>query len=90
MTTDDGDALWGMGKARVTEDAVRVRELPDLSSTVLGYLAVGDVVDVWAEQGLWWVVQTANGLTGWAFSKFMVLEATTWDGRSAAKAVANE
>jgi N-acetylmuramoyl-L-alanine amidase len=60
------------GQAEVTASALRVRGGPGPGYAQIGRLLVrGEVVDVWAAGGVWWLVQAADGLTGWSHSEWL-------------------
>jgi len=61
-----------IGQATVTATALRVRGGPGSSYAQVGrLLAQGETVDVWAVNGVWWLVQAADGLTGWSHSEWL-------------------
>jgi N-acetylmuramoyl-L-alanine amidase len=58
------------GTATVTADTLNVRADRSTESAILGKLARGTAVTVWAVAtgvagGDWYLIQTADGLTGW-------------------------
>jgi uncharacterized protein YraI len=60
------------GTATVTATALRVRAGPGLQHPQAGrLLAQGETVTVWAAPPDWWIVQAADGLTGWASAKYL-------------------
>lgn len=60
------------GAATVTASALRVRSGPGLQYPQTGrLLAQGETVTVWAAPPDWWIVQAADGLTGWASAKYL-------------------
>ena len=62
------------GTAIVTATSLRVRAGPGASYAQIGrLLARGEVVDVWAAGGVWWLVQAADGLTGWSHSEYLAV-----------------
>ena len=66
----DVDALtlphMAHGEADCTAKVLNVREEPSLQAKVIGSLMAGQRVTVWAAGSPWWLVQAADGLTGWA------------------------
>ena len=68
----DVDALtlphMAHGEADCTAKVLNVREEPSLQGKVIGSLRVGRRVIVWQVEGVWWRVETATGLFGWAHS----------------------
>ncbi len=74
---DNGMALphCAKGTARVSADSrLRVRADPNPEAAVLGYLAPGELVTVWAVESEWAIVQAVNGLAGWASSAYLKAE----------------
>ncbi len=65
------DPTSAKGSATVTATTLNVRAEPSLTAPVVGKLARGEVVDVWAAPPDWWIVQAADGLTGWASAKYL-------------------
>ena len=59
------------GTASCTGDRLNVREQPNTASRVLGQLTQGQAVTVWALDRGWMIVQTAEGLTGWASAQYL-------------------
>lgn len=60
------------GAAMVTANALRVRSGPGTDYSQIGrLLGQAERVDVWAVLGLWWLVQAADGLTGWSHSEYL-------------------
>jgi len=53
------------GRAVVTADTLNVRADHSTDSPVVGKLARGTSVTVWCVVGDWYLIQTADGLTGW-------------------------
>jgi uncharacterized protein YgiM (DUF1202 family) len=63
------------GTARVSADShLRVRADPNPEATIVGHLAPGELVTVWAIVDEWAIVQTVNGLTGWANTTYLKAE----------------
>ena len=71
----DVDALtlphMAHGEADCTVEVLNVREDPSLQAKVIGSLRVGQRVTVWAAGKSWWLVQAADGLTGWAYGEYL-------------------
>jgi uncharacterized protein YgiM (DUF1202 family) len=55
----------------VTAGALNVRTEPTSSSQQLAALPMGTPVEVLGTQGKWSEIATTDGLTGWAFSKYL-------------------
>lgn len=63
------------GAATVTASALRVRAGPGLQYPQVGrLLAAGETVTVWAALPEWWLVQAADGITGWCSAKYLHAE----------------
>lgn len=56
---------------------VNVRSLPDVSSTSLGKLELGDEVTVLDESGDWYKVRTAGGVVGYVMSDLVFVRSLT-------------
>ena len=59
------------GRATVTADTLNVRAERSTSSAILGKLARGASVTVWAVVGDWYLVQDVTGVTGWCSSVWL-------------------
>jgi uncharacterized protein YgiM (DUF1202 family) len=59
------------GTAICTGDRLNVREAPNTTAKVLGQLLNNQPVTVWALDKGWMIVQTAEGLTGWAAAQYL-------------------
>lgn len=59
------------GHATVTADTLNVRQVPGTAAVIVGKLARGTLVDVWAVIGAWYLVQDATGLTGWCSAEWL-------------------
>lgn len=59
------------GTASCTVQKLNVREQPEAISRVLGQLLKGQQVTVWALDKGWMIVQSAEGLTGWASAQYL-------------------
>lgn len=59
------------GAATVTADTLNVRQAGSTASLVVGKLARGTTVDVWCVVGDWYLVQTADGITGWCSAAWL-------------------
>jgi uncharacterized protein YgiM (DUF1202 family) len=62
------------GTASCRGDRLNVREQPNTASRVVGQLLKGQSVTVWALSGGWMIVQTAEGLTGWASEQYLKVD----------------
>jgi hypothetical protein len=73
--TDEVDALtlpfMAHGEADCTTKVLHVREEPSLQAKIIGSLVAGQRVTVWAAGKPWWLVQAADGLTGWAYGEYL-------------------
>ena len=71
----DVDALtlphMAHGEADCTVKVLNVREGPSLQAKIIGSLTAGQRVTVWAAGKPWWLVQAADGLTGWAYGEYL-------------------
>ena len=71
----DVDALtlphMAHGEADCTVKVLNVREGPSLQAKIIGSLTAGQRVTVWAAGKTWWLVQTVDGLTGWAYGEYL-------------------
>lgn len=75
---NDALALPNCAKGSGTATAnLRVRSAPDVRAGIVGMLAAGDAVTIWARDGEWAIVQRADGLTGWAHTAYLTLSALT-------------
>ncbi len=61
------------GEARVGKDKLNVRLDPLLTAAILGQLAPGELVTVYALDDGWAIVQNTAGLTGWVKAEHMAL-----------------
>lgn len=61
------------GRAVVTATTLNVRSGNGTSFSIIGKLAYGAVVDVWAVLAGWYLVQASNGMTGWCSSQYLRL-----------------
>ena len=61
------------GTATVGPAKLNVRAEPNTTSPILGQLAAGEIVTVWALDNGWAIVQSVTGLTGWAAAQYMTL-----------------
>ena len=59
------------GEADCTVQVLNVREEPSLQAKIIGSLTAGQRVTVWAAGSPWWLVQAADGLTGWAYGEYL-------------------
>jgi uncharacterized protein YgiM (DUF1202 family) len=57
------------GTAQVLEDEVRVRTRK-VDGKVVGFLAKGESVTIWAVEAGWAIIQTSS-LTGWASMEYL-------------------
>ncbi len=58
-----------LGQARVRVEGLRCRAERSTSAEVTATWAKGEMLDVWAKMGEWWLVQDAAGVTGWSWSE---------------------
>jgi SH3-like domain-containing protein len=65
------------GQARVRDAKLNVRAEPQPAAPILGQLAPGELVTVWALDDGWAIVQNVSGLTGWSKAEHMTLEDLT-------------
>lgn len=61
------------GEARVKSNKLNVRAEPVTTAPILGQLAPGELVTVWALEDGWAIVQNVSGLTGWCAAEYMTL-----------------
>ena len=59
------------GQAVVTADTLNVRAGYSTQYEIVGKLARATIVTVWAVGQDWFLVQDANGLTGWCSSAYL-------------------
>ena len=59
------------GRATVTATSLRVRSGPGTQYGQAGLLAHNETVTVWAALPEWWLVQAADGITGWCSAEFL-------------------
>lgn len=59
------------GRAKCHAPALFVRDGPGTTFKALGYLVNNEDVTVWAVEGQWWLIQTAQGLNGYAFGTYL-------------------
>lgn len=58
------------GQARVTATTLNVRAEPDAGAPIIGKLAAGETVDVWAVGDGWWLIQTDRH-SGWCAAEWL-------------------
>ena len=63
------------GGATAATSGLRVRAAP-LTGAILGSLVYNQVVDVWAVERDWALVQAGNGLTGWCSLEYLTVIGT--------------
>lgn len=74
MTSTFDGLAWphcAHGRAKVTGEALNVRETAGMGGKVLGQLVAGQIVAVWAVVDDWWLVQTDGGVTGWSAAWYL-------------------
>ena len=60
------------GTAEVTASSLRVRAGPGVTHEQAGRMLLqGELVTVWAAGGEWWIVQAADGTTGWSSAAYL-------------------
>jgi uncharacterized protein YgiM (DUF1202 family) len=59
------------GTAICTAERQNVRAEPNTTAHVLGTLRKDELVTVWAQDSDWLIVQSENGLTGWAAAQYL-------------------
>ena len=64
------------GTAICTGDRLNVRTAPNTQAQVLGQLRKDQQVTVWALDAGWMIVQTGDGLTGWAAAQYLQVAGT--------------
>ena len=60
------------GRATADTSGLRVRTAP-LTGAILGSLVYNQIVDVWAVERDWALVQAENGLTGWCSLEYLTI-----------------
>ena len=65
------------GEARVGSNKLNVRAEPLTTAPILGQLAPGELVTVWALDNGWAIVQNVSGLTGWCAAEHMTVGVLT-------------
>ena len=61
------------GTAVVGTNKLNVRVDPTTAAPIIGQLAPGELVTVWALSDGWAIVQAVSGLTGWVVAEYMTL-----------------
>lgn len=59
------------GEAVVGAKRLNVRAEPTTTAKIVGVLAPGELVTVWALDNGWAIVQNGSGLTGWAAAEYL-------------------
>ncbi|MBN1698258.1 MAG: SH3 domain-containing protein [Spirochaetales bacterium] len=88
-TSADGEA-GGMASGtcavsgKITEDQVRVRNIPTLNAEIVGNLGLGEEVTVFCRTGeryevynlkdYWYLIKRKNGLAGWTYGHYISME----------------
>lgn len=75
MAADVSDMIPNMvhGAATCTVERLHIRAEPNTVAERRGVLVKDQVVDVWAIEGSWVLIQRADGLSGWCARRYLRL-----------------
>jgi hypothetical protein len=78
LNPEVGGGRHTTGVARVSQGSVDVRDGAGTHFQVIGKAQLGDTLDILAESGEWYRVQTGTGLVGWVSKMLVTPDPTPW------------